>query len=74
MRKVEIKILARKIEGYPTVTKTIQFEGVDEFIMKADNAIEDTRFGQVDCYVNNFDNVFNEAEVEELEKNWFIVE
>ena len=74
MRKVEIKISGRKIEGYPTVHKTVQFETVEEFIKKADEAIEETCFGKVDCYVDNYDEVFNETEVDELEKNWFILE
>jgi len=74
MRKVEIKISGRKIEGYPTVYRMIEFESLEDFITKADAAIEDTNFGKVDCCVDNFDNVFNESEVEELEKNWFFVE
>ena len=49
MRRVDIRISGRKIEGYPTVTKTLNFETVDEFIKKADAAIEDTDFGKVDC-------------------------
>jgi len=74
MRKVEIKISGRKIEGYPTVTKTIEFDSVEDFMKKADLAIEDTDFGKVDCCVDNFDNVFNESEVSLLEENWFIVD
>ncbi len=74
MRKVEIKISGRKIEGYPTVSRMIEFESLEDFMKKADAAIEDTNFGKVDCSVDNFDNVFNEAEVDELEKNWFFVE
>ena len=74
MRKVEIKISGRKIEGYPTVSRMIEFESLEDFMKKADAAIEETNFGKVDCSVDNFDNVFNEAEVDELEKNWFFVE
>jgi hypothetical protein len=74
MRKVEIKISGRKIEGYPTVTKTIEFDSVEDFMKKADLAIEDTCFGKVDCYVDNMDNTFNEKEVSLLEENWFIVD
>ena len=74
MRQVDVKISGRKIEGYPTVTKTLNFETVDEFIKKADAAIEDTDFGKVDCYVDNFDNVFNEEEVKLLEEQWFIID
>jgi len=74
MRKVEIKISGRKIEGYPTVTKTIEFDSVEDFMKKADLAIEDTDFGKVDCCVDNFDNVFNESEVSLLEENWFMVD
>jgi hypothetical protein len=74
MRKIEIKISGRKIEGYPTVTKTIEFDSVEDFMKKADLAIEDTCFGKVDCYVDNMDNTFNENEVSLLEENWFIVD
>ena len=74
MRKTEIKISGRKIEGYPTVTKTIEFDSAEDFMKKADLAIEDTCFGKVDCYVDNMDNTFNENEVSLLEENWFIVD
>jgi hypothetical protein len=74
MRRVDIKISGRKIQGYPTITKTIEFDTLDDFMKKADLAIEDTDFGKVDCYVDNFDNVFNESEVSLLEENWFMVD
>lgn len=74
MRKVDIRISGRKIEGYPTVTKTIEFDTVDDFMKKADVAIENTNYGKVDCYVDNFDNVFNDDEVSLLEENWFIID
>ena len=73
-RQVDIKISGRKIQGYPTITKTIEFDTLDDFMKKADLAIEDTDFGKVDCCVDNFDNVFNESEVSLLEENWFIVD
>lgn len=74
MRKVDIRISGRKIEGYPTVTKTIEFDTVDDFMKKADTAIENTNYGKVDCYVDNFDKVFNDDEVSLLEENWFIID
>jgi hypothetical protein len=74
MKKVNIKISGRKIEGYPTVTQTIVFETIEEFIDKADKAIEETCFGKVDCYVDNSDEVFDSLEVEILEQNFFIVD
>ena len=74
MRKVEIRISGRKIEGYPTVSKTIEFDTVDDFMKKADAAIENTNYGKVDCYVDNFDSVFNDDEVSVLEENWFIID
>ena len=74
MRQVEIRISGRKIQGYPTITKTIEFDTLDDFMKKADLAIEDTDFGKVDCYVDNFDNVFNESEVSLLEENWFMID
>ena len=74
MRQVEIRISGRKIQGYPTITKTIEFDTLDDFMKKADLAIEDTDFGKVDCCVDNFDNVFNESEVSLLEENWFMVD
>jgi gamma-glutamylcysteine synthetase len=73
-RKVDIRISGRKIEGYPTVNLTISFDTIEEFIKKADNAIEETRFGKVDCYVDNFDDVLNSDEVSILESEYFIVE
>ena len=74
MRQVEIRISGRKIQGYPTITKTIEFDTLDDFMKKADLAIEDTDFGKVDCYVDNFDNVFNESEVSLLEENEFMID
>jgi hypothetical protein len=74
MRQVEIRISGRKIQGYPTITKTIEFDTTEDFMKKADLAIEDTDFGKVDCYVDNFDNVFNESEVSLLEENWFMID
>ena len=74
MRQVEIRISGRKIQGYPTITKTIEFDTLDDFMKKADLAIEDTDFGKVDCYVDNFDNVFNESEFSLLEENWFMID
>jgi hypothetical protein len=74
MRRVDIRISGRKIQGYPTITKTIEFDTLDDFMKKADLAIEDTDFGKVDCCVDNFDNVFNESEVSLLEENWFMVD
>ena len=74
MRQVEIRISCRKIQGYPTITKTIEFDTTEDFMKKADLAIEDTDFGKVDCYVDNFDNVFNESEVSLLEENWYLID
>lgn len=74
MRQVDIRISGRKIQGYPTITKTIKFDTIEDFMNKADLAIEDTDFGKVDCYVDNFDNVFNESEVSLLEKNWYLID
>jgi hypothetical protein len=74
MRRVDIRISGRKIQGYPTITKTIEFDTLDDFMKKADLAIEDTDFGKVDCCVDNFDNVFNESEVSLLEENYFMVD
>lgn len=74
MKQIDIRISGRKIEGYPTVSKTIEFDTVEDFMKKADVAIENTNYGKVDCYVDNFDNVFNEVEVSLLEENWFIID
>jgi hypothetical protein len=74
MRQVDIAISGRKIQGYPTITETIEFDTVEDFMEKADLAIEDTDFGKVDCCVDNFDNVFNEDEVSLLEEDGFIVD
>ena len=41
MRQVEIRISGRKIQGYPTITKTIEFDTTEDFMKKADLAIED---------------------------------
>ena len=45
-----------------------------EGIEKSDKAIEETCFGKVVCYVDNFNEVFNDDEVKVLEENWFIIE
>jgi hypothetical protein len=74
MRRVDIKISGRKIEGYPTITRTVEFETIEEFIEKADRAIDDTDFGKVDCYVDDYGDVFNEDEIKVLEDNWFIID
>ena len=73
-RTIDIRICGRKIKGYPTVHRTITFDNTDELIRKADNAIEETCFGKVDCYVDNFDNILNPEEVKILEEDNFIVD
>jgi hypothetical protein len=73
-RKIDIRICGRKMEGYPTVSRTITFDTIEELIRKADNAIEETRFGKVDCYVDNFREILNPDEVKILEADYFIVD
>ena len=72
-KRATIKISGRKIEGYPTVTKIIEFENLDDFINKADAAIEEADFGKVDCYVLD-EGQFSESDLQTLENNWFILE
>ncbi len=74
MRQVDIKISGRKIQGYPTVHYTVKFDTIKDLITKADELIEDTEFGKVDCCIDNFDNILNEEEVELLERECFIIE
>ena len=73
-RTIDIKICGRKIEGYPMVHRSITFDTIEELIKKADNAIEETCFGKVDCYVDNFDNILNPEEVQILEEENFIID
>jgi hypothetical protein len=66
--------LWQKDRGLSTVHRTITFDNTDELIRKADNAIEETCFGKVDCYVDNFDNILNPEEVKILEEDNFIID
>jgi hypothetical protein len=72
-RKIDIRICGRKLEGYPTVNRTITFDTIEELVRKADNAIEETCFGKVDCYVDNFREILTPDEVKILEDDNFIV-
>ena len=74
MKRVNIRISGRKENGYPTITRTIEFETLYEFMEKSDLAIDDTDFGKVDCYVDDYEGVFNEDEISVLEENWFIID
>jgi hypothetical protein len=56
------------------VSRTITFDTIEELIRKADNAIEETCFGKVDCYVDNFRDILNSEEVKILEADYFIVD
>lgn len=73
-RTINIKICGRKIEGYPMVHRSITFDTIEELIKKADNAIEETCFGKVDCYIDNFYNILNSEEVQILEEENFIID
>jgi hypothetical protein len=78
MRKASIKISSRKISDIPTVEKIIEFVTAEEFMEKADKAIEkaclSSGFVGVKCCVDNSEGVFNDDEVKMLEDDFFIVE
>ena len=75
MRKAVIKISSRRFVDKPTVERSIEFLTVEEFLEKADNAIEkaclSNGFVGVKCLVDNSDNVFSDDEIKILERNWF---
>jgi hypothetical protein len=70
-RKADIKIAGRKISGYPTVSHTVRFTTVDEFIKITDGLIDETGYGKVDVYIED-EGGFTSEEVDLLEGEHFI--
>jgi len=70
---IHIRVAARKVEGYPTTSHTIQFDGdIDEFERKVDTLIEELGYNKVDVYIDNPEE-FTEDEQETLEEKHFII-
>ena len=70
-RQTVIKIAGRKIQGYPSLTFTVEFSDVDDFVKKVDNLINGTDYGKVDVYIDHPE-VFTPDEKGRLENEWFI--
>ena len=71
-RNATIQIVSRG-EFNPTLTVGIRFNGVDDFIKLADETIDESGFGKVECVV--FDNgQFSDEELEKLDSELFIIE
>jgi hypothetical protein len=70
---IHIRIAARKVEGYPTTSHTILFDGdIDEFERKVDKLTDELGYGKVDVYIDNPEE-FNDEQQEELEERFFII-
>ena len=70
---IHIRVAARKVEGYPTTSHTIQFDGdIDEFERKVDKLIEELGYSKVDVYIDNPEE-FTDEQQEELEERSFII-
>lgn len=70
-RQTIIQIAGRKIQGYPTLTFTVEFSDIDDFIKKVDNLINGTDYGKVDVYIEHPE-VFTQDEQDKLEDECFI--
>jgi hypothetical protein len=70
---IHIRVAARKVEGYPTTSHTVKFNGdIDEFEKKVDALIEELGYNKVDVYIDNPEE-FNDEQQEELEERHFII-
>jgi hypothetical protein len=70
---IHIRVAARKVEGYPTTSHTVEFNGdIDEFEKKVDALIEELGYNKVDVYIDNPEE-FNDEQQEELEERHFII-
>ena len=70
---IHIRVAARKVEGYPTTSHTIQFDGdIDEFERKVDKLVEELGYSKVDVYIDNPEE-FTDEQQEELEERFFII-
>ena len=70
---IHIRVAARKVEGYPTTSHTMPFDGdIDEFERKVDKLIEELGYSKVDVYIDNPEQ-FTDEQQEELEERSFII-
>lgn len=71
-RSANLQIVSRD-DFNPSVTVGINFETLDQFIERANTAIDETGFRKVDCIV--FDNgQFSDEELEKLDEELFLIE
>lgn len=70
-RQTVIQIAGRKVQGYPTLTFTVEFSDIEDFLKKVDNLIDGTDYGKVDVYIQDPE-VFTQDEQDRLENEWFI--
>lgn len=70
-RQTVIQIAGRKVQGYPTLTFTVEFSDIEDFLKKVDNLIDGTDYGKVDVYIQDPE-VFTHDEQDRLENEWFI--
>jgi hypothetical protein len=73
MRKTELTICGRKIQGYPQVTFNVKFNNLQDLLDKIDEKIESTDFGKVDVYVDEEEGKFSPGEVNILNKEWIFI-
>ena len=76
MREVNnVKIVGRKIPGYPTYTVNFTFNTVDDLLEQIDNAASDFDFSKIDTYIDVTENdVFTDDELEKLENEYVILD
>lgn len=72
MRRVTVTIYGRKIPGYPSMTKVVEFEEPLDLVQKIDEFIDESEWGKADVTVIN-DDQLNEDEVTFLEDEFIHV-
>ena len=73
MRRETVTIHGRKIPGYPSLKKEMEFDEVLSLVQKIDEFIDETGWGKADVTVSN-DGQLTEDEVEFLEDEYIHVE
>ena len=71
-RKAHVTICGRKEPGYPQIKTEVEFDTIDNLIIKIDKAIEETDFRKVDVYIENNSDLTDE-EIERLENEHIMI-
>ncbi len=71
-RKAYVTICGRKEPGYPQIKTEVEFDTIDNLIIKIDQEIDKTDYRKVDVFIENNPDITDE-ESERLEKEGIFI-